>query len=347
MFLRNYWYVATWARDLGRKPLARIMLNEPVVLFRKQDGTPVALEDRCIHRRLPLSMGRLIGDEIQCHYHGLVFDGTGTCVKIPGQERIPPSARVKSYPVVERNQCVFVWMGDADAPDTSRLPTHFGVLDNEGWTTSLVYRPVQCNFQLINDNLLDLSHLATVHASTVGTAHVADLADVEAERDGNHVKVSRWTTDAPAATTYQQFGSYDGNIDRWQISEFFPPSYFRINNGAASANTGARDGKGDKRWDFWVSHGITPETESSTHYFWALAHNTWTDNAGDIAEFHRQCHHVVGEDLAVFDAQQACIDLDPAAPTLNIRYDAGPMMARRIIDRLLSEEGGLRPDQPG
>ena len=347
MFLRNYWYVATWAKDLGRKPLARIMLNEPVVLFRKQDGTPVALEDRCIHRRLPLSMGRLIGDEIQCHYHGLVFDGTGTCVKIPGQERIPPSARVKSYPVVERNQCVFVWMGDADAPDTSRLPTHFSVLDNEGWTTSLVYRPVQCNFQLINDNLLDLSHLATVHASTVGTAHVADLADVEAERDGNHVKVSRWTMDAPAATTYQQFGNYDGNIDRWQISEFFPPSYFRINNGAASANTGARDGKGDKRWDFWVSHGITPETESSTHYFWALAHNTWTDNAGDIAEFHRQCHHVVGEDLAVFDAQQACIDLDPAAPTLNIRYDAGPMMARRIIDRLLSEEGGLRPDQPG
>ena len=92
MFLRNYWYVAAWARDLGREPLARIMLNEPVVLFRKRDGTPVALEDRCIHRRLPLSMGRLIGDEIQCHYHGLVFDGTGACVKIPGQERIPPAA---------------------------------------------------------------------------------------------------------------------------------------------------------------------------------------------------------------------------------------------------------------
>ena len=135
------------------------------------------------------------------------------------------------------------------------------MLDNEGWTTSLVYRPVQCNYQLINDNLLDLSHLATVHASTVGTAHVADVANVEAERDGDHVKVSRWTMDVPAAMTYQQFGNYDGNIDRWQISEFFPPSYFRINNGAASADTGARDGQGDKRWDFWVSHGITPETE--------------------------------------------------------------------------------------
>ena len=344
MFLRNYWYVAAWARDLGREPLARIMLNEPVVLFRKRDGTPVALEDRCIHRRLPLSMGRLLGDEIQCHYHGLVFDGTGACVKIPGQERIPTSVRVKSYPAVERNQCIFVWMGDPDAPDASRIPTHFSVLDNEGWTTSLVDRPVRCHYQLINDNLLDLSHLATVHASTVGTAHVADVADVEAERDGSHVKVSRWTMDVPPATTYQQFGNYDGNIDRWQVSEFFPPAYFRINNGAASVGTGARDGKGDKRWDFWVSHGITPETETTTHYYWALAHDTWTDDAGDIAEFHRQCHHVVGEDLAVFDAQQACIDLDPEAPTFNIRYDAGPMMARRIIENLLSEEAGLRPD---
>ncbi|MDD9983240.1 MAG: Rieske 2Fe-2S domain-containing protein, partial [Gammaproteobacteria bacterium] len=231
MFLHNYWYVASWARDLGREPLARIMLNEPVVLFRKRDGTPVALEDRCIHRRLPLSMGRLIGDEIQCHYHGLVFDGTGACVKIPGQERIPSTVRVKSYPVVERNQCIFVWMGDPDAPDASRIPTHFSVLDNEGWTTSLVDRPVRCHYELINDNLLDLSHLATVHASTVGTVHVADVADVVAERDGDHVKVSRWTMDVPAATTYQQFGHYDGNIDRWQVSEFFPPAYFRINNG--------------------------------------------------------------------------------------------------------------------
>ncbi len=340
MFLRNYWYVAAWARDLGREPLARVMLNEPVVLYRTQDGAPVALEDRCIHRRLPLSMGRVIGDQIQCHYHGLMYDCSGACTNIPGQERIPRAARVRSYPVVERNQCIFVWMGDPEAPDESKLPTHFDVLDTGGWTVSLVYRPVQAHYQLINDNLLDLSHLATVHASTVGTAHVADLADVETERDGNRVKVSRWTMDVPAAATYRQLGSYDGNIDRWQISEFFPPSYFRINNGAAAAHTGAREGKGEKRWDFWVSHGITPETETSTHYFWALAHNIWTDAADDIAEFHRQCHHVVGEDLAVFAAQQTCIDLDPAAPTLDIRYDAGPLMARRIIDELLVEESG-------
>ena len=338
MFLRDYWYLAAWARDVGRDPLGRMMLGEPVVLFRKQDGTPVALEDRCIHRRLPLSMGKMIGDELQCRYHGLVFDCSGACVKIPGQDRVPKSARVKSYPVVERNQCVFVWMGDPAQPDESRIPTHFNLLDKEGWTSSLVYRPVRGHYELINDNLLDLSHLATVHASTVGTGHVADFADVETEHEGHHIKVSRWTMDVPAATTYQQFGNYESNIDRWQVSEYLPPSYFRINNGAAAVNTGAREGKGEKRWDFWVSHGITPESETSTHYFWALAHRTWTNNQDDIEEFHRQCHHVVGEDLAVFEAQQACIDLDPGAPTLDIRYDAGPMMARRIINELLEAE---------
>ncbi len=219
MFLRDYWYLAAWARDVGRDPLGRVMLGEPVVLFRKQDGTPVALEDRCIHRRLPLSMGKMIGDELQCHYHGLVFDCSGACVKIPGQDRVPKSARVRSYPVVERNQCVFVWMGDPAQPDESRIPTHFNLLDEEGWTSSLVYRPVRCHYELINDNLLDLSHLATVHASTVGTGHVADFADVETEHEGHHIKVSRWTMDVPAATTYQQFGNYESNIDRWQVSE--------------------------------------------------------------------------------------------------------------------------------
>jgi phenylpropionate dioxygenase-like ring-hydroxylating dioxygenase large terminal subunit len=81
MFLRNYWYVAASDSDIGRKPFRRIIMNEPVVFYRTEDGTPIALEDRCPHRRLPLSMGKLVGDDIlQCHYHGLRFDRTGACV---------------------------------------------------------------------------------------------------------------------------------------------------------------------------------------------------------------------------------------------------------------------------
>ena len=263
MFLRNYWYVGAYSDEVTCQPMGRVLLGEPVVLFRTQDGKAVALEDRCAHRLLPLSMGKVIGDVIQCHYHALEFDDTGACVRIPGQERIPPQMKVKSYPVVERDNCVFVWMGEAGDADESEAPEFFGMLFQDGWSVTKVHCHVQGHYQLVIDNLLDLSHLATVHASTVGSMHVADLADVETERDGDRVKVSRWTMDVPAARTYRQFGNYDSNIDRWQISEFMPPSYFRINNGSAAAGTGARQGKGEKRWDFWVCHGITPSTEAA------------------------------------------------------------------------------------
>lgn len=336
-FLRNYWYVAAWAEEVTRNPIGRVLLGEPVVLFRATDGRPIALENRCIHRRLPLAMGKLIGDHIQCHYHGLVFDGTGACVKIPGQERIPKAARVRSYPAVERHRCIFVWMGEPQAADESQIPD-FEVLTRDGWGLVKVHRQVPAHYLLIVDNLLDLSHLATVHASTVGTEHVAEAAEVETEQSGTAVRVSRWTMDVPPARTYLEFGRYAGNIDRWQISDFSPPSYFKIDNGSAVAGTGAREGRGEQRWFFNVCHGITPETATSTHYFWALTHPLWTDDSAEIAEFHRQSVHVVGEDLAVFSAQQEMIDFDPDAPTLDIRYDAGPKLARRIVDQLLAEE---------
>ncbi len=338
MFLRNYWYVGAYSDEITREPLSRVLLGEPIVLFRTDSGAPVALEDRCAHRLLPLSMGKVIGDTIQCHYHALEFDRTGACVRIPGQERIPPQMKVKSYPIFERDNCLVVWMGSSEEADESKVPEIFGNLFQEGWSTIKVHCHVEGNYQLVIDNLLDLSHLATVHASTVGSMHVADMDQVETKRDDDRIKVSRWTIDVPAARTYRQFGKYDTNIDRWQISEFFPPSYFRINNGSAVAGTGARQGKGEKPWDFWVCHGITPSTEDSTHYFWHLGHKLWTDNREEIEEFYKQCRDVVGEDIAVFEAQQKTINLDPSAPMREIGYDAGPVLARQIIDRLLEEE---------
>src|SRR6516162_6314294 len=121
MFLRNYWYVAAYDHEIGRRPLGRIILGEPIVFYRLEDGTPVALEDRCAHRHLPLSMGTLVGNVLQCHYHGLRYDKTGTCVRVPGQDTIPRSARVKSYPVVERYHWLWIWMGDPALADPDKI----------------------------------------------------------------------------------------------------------------------------------------------------------------------------------------------------------------------------------
>ena len=338
MFLKNYWYVAAWSDELERSPLGLMVLKQPVVLFRQTDGTAVALEDRCIHRRAPLSIGNVVGDYIQCAYHGLVYDARGQCVKVPGQEQIPRNARVRSFPMVERHRCLWIWMGEPDRADPAAIPS-FQWLDKPGWSVTKRHAHVNCEYRLIIDNLLDLSHLAFVHSSTVGQPQVADAADVRTERSGDAVRVSRWTLDVPPPKTYLEFGRYAGNIDRWQISEFRPPSSFIIDNGSAAAGTGAPEGRpGEQRWGFIVCHGITPETETTTNYFWALAHNFAIESPEALAEFHRQCQHVVGEDVAVFTAQQRTIDLDPDAPTVDIRYDAGPLQARRIIERLLAEQ---------
>jgi phenylpropionate dioxygenase-like ring-hydroxylating dioxygenase large terminal subunit len=342
MFLKDYWYVAAWSDEVETSPLAVMMLKQPIVVFRQSNGTPVALEDRCIHRRAPLSIGHVVGDDIQCAYHGLVYNAHGHCVKVPGQGEIPANAKVRSYPTVERHGCVWVWMGAPERADASAIP-NFRSLDQPGWSMTKRHAHVKCDYRLIIDNLLDLSHLAFVHSSTVGQPEVADIADVRTERRENGVRVTRWTLDVPPPRTYLQFGGYTGNIDRWQISEFTPPSYLIIDNGAAAAGTGAPEGRnGERRWAFIVYHGITPETETTTNYFWALAHSFPTESPEALTEFHRQCQQVIGEDIAVFTAQQRIIDLDPNAPTVDIRYDAAPLQARRIIDRLLAAQSARR-----
>lgn len=340
-FVRNAWYAAAWSDELaGDKPLGCVMLGEPVVLYRRGDGVPVALEDRCVHRSLPLSVGRVRGDVIECGYHGLQYDCAGACVRIPGQQSIPAVARVKSYPVIEQDRFVWVWMGDPDKSDPAKI-TRFPWMTKAGWQQTKLHARIACNYQLVIDNLLDLSHLAFVHATTVGSMELADDAIVETERVEGGVRTSRWTLDVPPARTYLQFGKYESNVDRWQISEFRAPCTLVIHNGSAKAGTGAPEGRrGEQFWEFIVCHGVTPETDRTTNYFWAVTHDFGGDDPEGTAEFHRQCHQVIGEDIAVFGAQQRMLELKPDAPLVSIRYDNGPFQARRLIDRLIADERG-------
>ena len=167
MFLRNHWYVAAWSDELGTDPLAVKMLNEDIVLYRKRDGAPVALEDRCAHRRLPLSQGKLVGDTIECGYHGLTYDCSGMCIKIPGQARWPKNLAVKSYPVVERHRFVYVWMGDVEDADEN-LIVDFPRFSDPDWGVTKIHLDIKANYLLIIDNLLELSHVAYLHATTIG-----------------------------------------------------------------------------------------------------------------------------------------------------------------------------------
>ena len=339
-FIRNIWYVAAFDHEVSRSPTGFIFLNEPVVLFRKEDGSPIALEDRCAHRRLPLSKGYLQKDTIICGYHGVAYGCSGAGVHVPGQKTVPSWAHVKSYPVLERYKCIWIWMGDPDRADESLIPD-FHWADNPGWGAKNRLH-VQCNYQLINDNLTDLSHLAYVHVKNVGTTDLAEHGEVETKVVDDKVIVERWTMNKPPPRTYTEAGGFTGNIDRWQISEFSPPAYFKLTFGASPAGAGARSGGRDpNRWGYVVRQWATPETGKTTHYFWAIAHDFGDERDPKTGElFYPKMHEIVGEDVAAIEAQQKCIDLDPSVPIGVIGADAGLVEARRMILRMIAAENG-------
>jgi vanillate O-demethylase monooxygenase subunit len=337
MFLKNHWYVAAIDHEVSRTPMRRLICNEPIVLYRTEDGAPVALEDRCAHRHLPLSMGKLKGDILECLYHGLCFDKTGACIKVPGQETVPPSARVKAYPMVERYHWVWIWLGDPALADPAKI-TDFHWLDDPAWGAATRYLHAQANWQLVVDNLLDLTHLAFVHTTTIGNSALVDKARVKVERSPDDVVVTRWTIDAPAPPTFVKAGGFTANVDRWQIIQFTPPSFVRLDVGATPTGTGAPEGRRVGGIGMRNLNAMTPETETTTHYFYGQAHDFDVKNPQTTEMVMNQITKAFLEDQIIFEAQQKNMLQVPNAPQVDINADNGVLQAQRILDRLFQEE---------
>ena len=341
MFLENCWYMIAWSHEISREPMRRIVLNRPIVVYRKEDEFPVALEDRCVHKSIPLSLGTVIGDRIQCRYHGMEYDCTGQCVKIPGQENIPSIARITVYPVAELFGCIWVWIGDEAEPNDSRIPDfHWLVDDKLGRVKG--YSHLNANYMLLNENLLDLSHIGFLHSTTVGSSEFGEKAEVEAETSNDKVRVSRWTIDVPPQPTYGLLGQYTGNVDRWQISEFQPPCHHIVDTGAVDTGTGAPEGKkGTNRVDIKVCHTVTPEKENSSHYFWCVSHplNSVLADPAVKEEYYNQQKRVISEDVEMMVAQQEANDTFGTNVTnIMIKHDIGVAAARKIMTRLLEQQ---------
>ena len=241
MFLKNCWYVAAEPHEITRQPFGRTICNEKIVFWRTEDGDPVAFEDRCCHRRMPLRKGSVQGNILSCHYHGLQFDVTGKCVHVPGQTTIPPGAQVRAYPAVQKYNWIWIWMGDPALADES-LIVPYPWKSADDWGDKGTYFHVNGNYKLVIDNLLDLSHLAFVHRSTIGNAAVAEHAVLKTLKDEDSVTVARWTIGQNPPPTYQKMCDWPEEtiVDRWQIIEFRMPGAVRLFTGAAP---GAAEGK--------------------------------------------------------------------------------------------------------
>jgi len=169
--------------------------GRPMALYRTERGRPVALADACWHRLAPLSMGKLVGaDEIQCPYHGLRYNPSGRCTRLPAQETLNPSASVPSFPVVERHRYVWVWPGDPTLADPAAIPD-MHQLDDPGWAGDGLTIEARCNYQLILDNLMDLTHEEFVHGSTLGQEELSQSEFSTKLVSDNHVTVTRWMVD--------------------------------------------------------------------------------------------------------------------------------------------------------
>lgn len=339
-FYYDCWYVAAWASDLAPgQSLARTYLNEPVVLFRTHSGAVSALQDRCCHRALPLSFGTVEGEIIRCTYHGLEFSTAGLCTKIPAQDKIPTTARVRSYPLVEQDGLLWIFMGDAQKADPALIPRH-SYHNDPGWGWRSDTFHLQGNWQLLIDNLMDLSHLPYIHPHTIGgNPELHFKTKTEAKRLPDGVWVQRHMPASEPPPTYKAAFGFKGLVDRWQEIAFHP-IYIRIHTGACDVGTGAYEGRRAHGFSMMGFHGITPETETTTHYIWSMSTNILGNNMPQMV--FDQTAATFKEDQLVLQYQQKSIEADPSLPMLDIASDSGGRITRQFIRRLLESQTAYR-----
>ena len=379
MWLKNCWYVIAWEHEIPADGfLARTVLGEPLLVYRTSGDTSggtsgdtsggnpasqlVVLEDRCCHRQAPLSKGRREGDAIRCGYHGLKFDAQGACIEVPGLDKPPPGARVKTYPVVEHNKWVFVWMGEAARADTAMLPNNFSNND-AGWHYQPGYMHYDTPYLLICDNLLDFSHLSYVHEKTLGGSPAIAQArpqiqpiSTEVQRGQRGLRVTRHVPNVPPPPYYHKIQKLTGNIDRWFIYDFLFPATLLMKSGGRPIAAGDTDlvcagdtdlvAAGDPGVDadgdmtnavqLHSCQTLTPETETSTHYFFQQSHQTGKGDASVTDGIYNSLVMAFNEDRDMITAQHQ--NLNPDAAMVPLWMDAALVQWRKMLANAVAAE---------
>jgi len=341
-YLRNVWYVAGWADELQPgQMLTRQICDEPIVFWRDEQGAPRALFDRCPHRFAPLSKGTLCegGRSIQCGYHGLRFGADGKCKHNPhGDGRIPASAAVKSYPVVERWSLLWIWFGAPDRADPALIPS-YPFLDTEHWYVAKAQMEIAANYVLESDNILDLSHIEYLHPGSLGAGQSGE-GKTTVSQEGNTVWSRRFVrNEILPPFLYQATGLPDqAPCDRWLDVRWDAPSYMYLQADMAITGTPREQGILTPQ-----VHLFTPASQQQTYYFYALAMpKSLGEWAADAAQ-----RNVAGlrepflrEDKPMVEAQQRAMagrSFWEMKPVL-LDVDAPAVRARRVLDQMLAAE---------
>ena len=335
--LKNAWYVAAWADELAEGPIERSICNQRVVLWRSESGTAAAVSAFCSHRRLSLVHGRVEGDRIACGYHGLQFSADGTCVNVPCQHGVPKGADIRGYPLVERWDLLWIWMGDPALADPATI-IDVPQWRQPGWGynrgAAMTY---DCNYLLITDNLLDPSHVAWVHPTSFGGSS-CEAVPMRLRDAADGITVSRWIMDAPVTPFYQGLVPFEGNADRLQQYEVRYPALAVIRAVFVPAGQGGDDLPwGNQAFVMDSYNFITPETDGTSRYYWFQMRNVRADDAALSEAMSAAVLAAFSEDLAVLNEVQRGMDNAPGA-MISIATDAGPLRFRHRLGQLIAAE---------
>jgi vanillate O-demethylase monooxygenase subunit len=331
---RDQWWVAAYGAEVGRTMISRWILGRPVLLYRTTDGSPVALDNRCAHRSFPLSKGTLHDDHVVCGYHGYQYDPSGACVKVPAQERVPPRAKVHSYPIRERGPFLWIWTGDPTKADDEKIPL-VPAMGAEGWCHVTGYYNIRANWLDLHENLLDLTHFSYLH-DNAGTPEWASVpGDVSV--DGDVLTVSRVLESSLPPSLYGPPMNVEGHkVDRWSVSEIPTPAVH-----IAHAKIVDREPVTDRtEYNLKIIHAITPEGTIGLHQFWAIARDfsihdeqvTEYLNAGTLKAF--------VEDVDALESIADLVGRDdrPDFAQVSTMSDKAGHQLRKIVSRLVARE---------
>lgn len=336
-FLRNAWYVAAWSSEVTRQLFSRTIIGDPVLLYRSEAGAAIAISDRCAHRFAPLHMGKLIGDVVECGYHGLRYDCRGVCVSNPhGDGKIPKAAHIKSYPAVEKHGLIWLWMGSADKADESTIPDFSCLVDSERFATVGGTISMAANYELITDNLMDLTHVEYLHEGILGSDAIKRGVQ-EVIEDGETLHSNRWCPDGLAPPAWDaMFGNFGKPVDHWLNMRWNAPASMLLDVGITPAGQSRDQG-------IWVygTDILTPESESKTHYFWGVSRAYDLDNPAAGEAWEAAIHAAfAGQDKPMVEAQQKMIgsrDFWSLKPVL-LATDSGAVRARRRLAEMMQAE---------
>lgn len=333
-FIHKAWYVVAESSEITRAPMSRMVLGRSVVLFRTEAGAPVALQNRCCHRSFPLVHGKIEGDTIVCGYHGLRFDTAGRCIEIPMQKSVPSSVNVRAYRTTERGPFVWIWMDEAAIADLASLP-HQQWMDDSDWDTRHGYLHVKGNYVHLHENLLDLSHLSFLHATTFGTPEYA-RAPVETKIEGNDIQAWRHVQCHLPPIYAQPLGWTGARAMRSSGSQFVAPG-LHVNTGIFR-NLDHPASTGENLPTVKVAQLITPETPHTTHY-WSLQARNFARGDADMGDFMiQQQLTAFREDVCALEriTELSTLESDEQIQQISIPTDKAGVLMRRHL-RYLAE----------